>query len=306
MDMVLVARRGARASSPRSPASPSRGDLAGRTGAVPAVQCVRESVGAELPGRWRATDWLLSRRRLGPRRFVLPVLVPRGGVRVWGGTPSRLAYFAFEVTGIDSTATNLNPTSPTRAAILDTALRWLASVSTAALDRDHPDVNVTAPNGGVFSGPSIQLLWTATAYGAGVAISNFTLSFSEDGGVTWNPIVGLPGSARSYMWDVNALPNGPRYLVRIATQDDGTPSLGGSDVTDGTFSLASPGGDTEGPTLRTGTVRVSTRPPGTGYIAHFRGKAEDRTRHRTPKKAWERFRQIPRTNTRDTRIGLTG
>src|SRR3989442_10501380 len=171
------------------------------------------------------------------------------GQGAWGGTPSRLAYFAFEIPGIDSTATNLNPTSPTRAAILDAALRWLASVSTAALDRDHPDVNVTAPNGGVFSSPSIQLLWTATAYGAGVAISNFTLSFSEDGGVTWNPIVGLPGSARSYMWDVNTLPNGPRYPVLIATQDDGTPSLGGSDVTDGTFSLARPAGDTEGPTL---------------------------------------------------------
>src|SRR2546428_5052456 len=96
------------------------------------------------------------------------------GQGVWGGTPSRLAYFAFEITGIDSTATNLNPTSATRAAILDAALRWLASVPTAALDRHHPDLNVTAPNGGVFSGPSIQLLWTATAYGAGVAISNFT------------------------------------------------------------------------------------------------------------------------------------
>jgi len=226
------------------------------------------------------------------------------GQGVWGGTPSRLAYFAFEVTGIDSTATNLNPTSPTRAAILDTALRWLASVSTAALDRDHPDVNVTAPNGGVFSGPSIQLLWTATAYGAGVAISNFTLSFSEDGGVTWNPIVGLPGSARSYMWDVNALPNGPRYLVRIATQDDGTPSLGGSDVTDGTFSLARPGGDTEGPTLWAGSVRVSPRPPGTGYLATFRATADDRTRGGSAVAAAELFLQIAPPNPVDSGLGL--
>src|SRR5438445_12767849 len=85
------------------------------------------------------------------------------GQGTWGGTPSRLAYFAFEITGIDSTGTNLNPTSPTRAAILDAALRWLVSTSTAGLDRDHPDVNGTAPHGGFFSGQSLPITWPATA-----------------------------------------------------------------------------------------------------------------------------------------------
>src|SRR2546428_7611509 len=72
------------------------------------------------------------------------------GQGVWGGTPSRLAYFAFEITGIDTTATNLNPTSSTRAAILDSALRWLAGTSATGFDRDHPDGYITSPSRRVF------------------------------------------------------------------------------------------------------------------------------------------------------------
>src|SRR2546428_11201208 len=106
------------------------------------------------------------------------------------------------------------------------------------------------------------------------------------------------------MWDVNALPNGPRYLVRIATQDDGTPSLGGSDVTDGTCSLARPGGDTEGPTLWAGSVRVSPRPPGTGYLATFRATADDRTRGGSAVAAAGLFLQIAPPNPVDSGLGL--
>src|SRR3989454_2419340 len=98
------------------------------------------------------------------------------GQGVWGGTPSRLAYFAFEITGIDTTATNLNPTSSTRAAILDSALRWLVGTSTTGLDRDHPDVNITSPSGGIFTGVSIPITRTATPYGAGVPIPHFTVA----------------------------------------------------------------------------------------------------------------------------------
>src|SRR5207245_9880953 len=127
-----------------------------------------------------------------------------------------------------------------------TTLFRSVSTSTAGLDRDHPDVSVTAPNGGVFSGLSIPVTWTATAHGSGVAIANFTLSFSGDGGVTWNPITSLLGTARSYTWDVSALPNGPGYLVRIVTQDDGIASLGGSDIADGMFGILHPGGAEQG------------------------------------------------------------
>src|SRR5881396_2454410 len=73
MDLVRVACRGARAPSPRSPASASRRDLAGWIGAVPAVQRVRTSVGAKLPRWWRAPDRLLSRHRVGARELVVSI-----------------------------------------------------------------------------------------------------------------------------------------------------------------------------------------------------------------------------------------
>jgi len=275
-----------------------------------------DQLAPSVAGGTASTDWtdgLVQSPSQGPScaqnqpiglRWVSSSTNGTAGQGMWGGTPSRLAYFAFEITGIDSTGTNLNPTSPTRAAILDAALRWLVSTSTAGLDRDHPDVNVTAPNGGFFSGPSIPITWTATANGSGVGIANFTLSFSADGGVTWNPITSLLGSVRSYTWDVSALPNGARYLVRIATQDDGIPSLGGSDVSDGMFTIARPGGDPEGPILWAGSVRVGPRPPGTGYLATFRATADDRTRGGSTVAAAELFLQIAPPNPGDSGMGL--
>ena len=226
------------------------------------------------------------------------------GQGVWGGTPSRLAYFAFEITGIDTTATNLNPTSSTRAAILDSALRWLVGTSTTGLDRDHPDVNITSPSGGIFTGVSIPITWTATAYGAGVAIANFTLASSRDGGSTWNPIATVPGSARSSTWNVSGVPNGEPYLVRITTQDDGTPALSGSDVTDAAFAIARPGGDSEGPVLWAGSVRVDPQPPGAALPATFIGTADDRARGSSPLIAAELFLQTAPPTPGDTGTGL--
>src|SRR5437660_6564704 len=153
------------------------------------------------------------------------------GIGVWGGNRSRLAYFAFEVTSLDTTTTDLRPTSPTRAAILDAALRWLVSAASAGLDRDHPDVNITSPNGGVFTGPSLAVDWTAAAYGPGVGIANFTLEASADAGQTWTSVATLPGSVRSYTWNLGATTNGDRYRLRITPRDHGTPAPSAPDVT---------------------------------------------------------------------------
>jgi len=226
------------------------------------------------------------------------------GQGTWGGTPSRLAYFAFEITGIDSTATNLNPASPTRAAILDAALRWLVSTSPTGLDRDHPDVNLTSPTGGVFSGPSIPVTWTATGYGTGVGISNFTLDSSADGGLTWTPIAILPGSLRNYTWNIGAAPNGNRYQLRILAQDNGTPSLSSSDVTDASFTIARPGGDTEGPMLWAGSVHVAPRPPGAALLSTFNATADDRSRGGSAIGAAELFLQTTPPTAGDDGTGI--
>src|SRR3989442_16018815 len=60
-------------------------------GALPAVQCVRESVGAELP-RWRrAPDRVPSRRRVGAREPVISIR--EGGNRVVGPGPAQGGVF---------------------------------------------------------------------------------------------------------------------------------------------------------------------------------------------------------------------
>src|SRR5437867_521691 len=216
------------------------------------------------------------------------------GQGTWGGTPSRLAYLAFEITGIDSTTANLNPTSPTRAAILDAALRWLLSTSPTTLDRDHPDVNITSPKGGTFGGPSIAVTWSATAYGTGIGLSNFTLDSSADGGLTWTPIATLPGSARNYTLDLGTAPNGNRYFLRILARDDGTPSLASSDITDARFTIARPGGHTAGPLLWAGSVRIAPRPPGAALLSTVNATADDRYPGRSTIAAAELFLRTSR------------
>src|SRR5207253_5141517 len=199
------------------------------------------------------------------------------GIGVWGGNRSRLAYFAFEVTSLDTTTTDLRPTSPTRAAILDAALRWLVSAASSALDRDHPDVNITCPNGGVFAGPTLAVDWTAAAYGPGVGIANFTLDASSDAGQTWTSVATLPGSMRSYTWNLGGTSNSDRYRLRITARDDGTPALSATDVTYRTFTIERPNGDVEGPVLWAGSVRIAPLPPGAARLVTFSATAADRT-----------------------------
>jgi len=214
------------------------------------------------------------------------------GTGVWGGSQSRLAYFAFEITSLDTTTTDLRPASPTRAAILDAALRWLVSAASSALDRDHPDVNITSPNGGVFAGPTLAVDWTAAAYGPGVGIANFTLDASSDAGQTWTSVATLPGSMRSYTWNLGGTSNSDRYRLRITARDDGTPALSATDVTHRTFTIERPNGDVEGPVLWAGSVRIAPLPPGAALLVTFSATADDRTHGGSAIAAAELFLQV--------------
>ena len=196
------------------------------------------------------------------------------GVGAWGGTPSRLAYFAFEITSVDTNGTDLRPNSPVRAQILDNALRWLVGVSTSTLDRDHPSVNLTAPSGGTFAGPTITVNWTAAASGPGIALASFSLAYSPDDGQTWFPVGFFPGTARSASWSAAGLLNGDAYLLRLFAADNGTPSLTGEAVSNTTFAVERPGGDFLGPVIRAGSLRLGPDPPGAAALATFNATAD--------------------------------
>jgi hypothetical protein len=226
------------------------------------------------------------------------------GTGVWGGNRSRLAYFAFEITGIDTTSTDLRPTSPTRAAILDSALRWLVSGSSSTLDRDHPDVNITSPNGGIVRSPSLAIDWTAAAYGPGVGIADFVLETSPDGGQTWTRIGIVAGTSRSYTWNLGGVSNGDRYLIRITARDDGTPSLSASDTTKTAMTLARPSGDLAGPILWAGSIRVDPLPPGAALRVTLSATADDRSRGGSAIAAAELFLQMPQPLPSATGRGL--
>ena len=211
------------------------------------------------------------------------------GVGTWGGTPSRLEYVAFEITSVDTNATDLRPESSTRGAILDNALRWLVSLSTTALDRDHPAVALVLPSGGVFSGSSLTINWTATAYGPFIGLASFALAFSPDGGQTWAALATVAGGARDTTWSLAGIQNGDAYRIRIRAADNGTPSLTGESISNRTFAINRTGGDTLGPVVRAGSVRFSPSPPGAGALSRMNATADDTRSGDSPITAAELF-----------------
>ncbi|OGS46671.1 MAG: hypothetical protein A3K66_07900 [Euryarchaeota archaeon RBG_16_67_27] len=209
------------------------------------------------------------------------------GVGAWGGTPSRLAYFAFELTGVDVIGTDLNPGSAARAAVLDNALRWLVASAPNSLDRDHPDVRVTAPNGGTYAGPVLDVNWTASVTGG--TLGGFSLYASPDAGQTWSLLANLTGAARTYPWDLTGVGNGDAYVIRIVARDAGTPTLLGVDESDAPFSIRRAGGDAAGPRIWAGSVRLSPNPPGAAAPVTFVATADDREEGGSPIAAAELF-----------------
>ncbi len=197
------------------------------------------------------------------------------GVSAWGGTPSRLEYFAFELTSVDTNATDLRPNSTARAQILNNALRWLVGVSTSSLDRDHPTVSILAPAGGVVTSPSLTINWTANAFGPGIGLAFFTLYDSPDNGQTSYPLGSAVGTARSASWGLSGVLNGDAYRIRIVAADNGTPALTGEATSNVTFAINRTGGDFLGPVIWAGSLRLSPDPPGAAASVTFNATADD-------------------------------
>ncbi len=208
-------------------------------------------------------------------RWVSAAANGTAGSGSWGGTPSRLEYSAFELTSVDTNATDLRPGSTVRAQILDNALRWLVGESASALDRDHPAVAVVAPAGGTITTPSVTINWTANAFGPGIGLAFFTLYESPDDGQTWYPLGSAVGSARSATWDLAGVLNGDTYRIRIVAADNGTPALTGEATSNVTFAILRPGGDFLGPVVRAGSLQVAPDPPGAAGRVVFNATADD-------------------------------
>ena len=227
------------------------------------------------------------------------------GVGTWGGVPSRLEYSAFEITSVDTNATDLRPGSSTRAGILDNALRWLVGVSTTTLDREHPSVALVLPAGGVYTGASLPITWTATAYGPGVGLVFFALSYSPDDGQTWVPLSTVAGSVREVNWTLTGVLNGDAYRIRILAADNGTPSLTGQSIGNRTFAINRTGGDTLGPVIHAGAVRFSPSPPGAAALARMNATADDTRSGGSPIAAAELFwSAVPPTAANGTGVPL--
>jgi len=197
------------------------------------------------------------------------------GIGVWGGTPSRLEYSAFELTSVDTNDTDLRPNSTVRAQILDNALRWLVGVSPSALDRDHPTVALLAPGGGVYTGSDLRINWTANAFGPGIGLGGFTLYDSPDGGQTWSLLGAAGGTARSAIWNLTAVLNGNAYRIRVVAVDNGTPALTGEATGNATFTINRTRGDFLGPALEAGSLRLNPDPPGAAAEVTVNATADD-------------------------------
>jgi hypothetical protein len=163
---------------------------------------------------------------------------------VWGGTPTKVVTNCYEWAQINDAAA--------REDILDKTLVWL-------IGHDHPDVVVTAPNGGeVVTGNTVNVAWTETPYG-GTSIAARAIHYTSDGGATWTLVTASPG-ASPYAWDVSALPNSPNYRVRVSVSDDAAPALRGADASDADFTLDRSGGDARGPAVVAGSIDSDPNP----------------------------------------------
>lgn len=187
------------------------------------------------------------------------------GTGVWGGTPSKFTGSFWEWSNLISNST---VDEPVRAAVLNKTLVWL-------IGNDHPDVTVTYPKGGEsITSDTITVTWDTKAYG-GASIDKTSLYYSSNGGQAWNLISDSIGSATSYNWDISSLPNGNDYMVKVIVTDNGNPALSGSNVSDSSFTINRPGGDTLAPVTVAGTVSAEPIPAVQGNEIWYNATIDD-------------------------------
>jgi len=167
---------------------------------------------------------------------------------VWGGQPTKIAANFFEWANLNATT----PDDVTRTDILDKTLIWL-------IGHDHPDLTVTAPNGGeTFSSGPIPITWSEAAAN-GHSIASRAIFVSSNGGQSWGLVTNAPGPS-PYSWNPAGYPSSSRYRIRVQVTDDGLPALAGRDDSNADFTLTLPGGDLLGPIVVAGSIAVLPLP----------------------------------------------
>ena len=172
---------------------------------------------------------------------------------VWDGTNTRKVINCFEWTAVGG---GYVVETAIRSEVLDKGITWLLG------SHDHPDVSIIQPDGGeTIVTDTYNVQWDVTTYGAGVLSQE--MFYSPNAGDAWFPattVAPIGIADRDADWDVSALENGVNYLIKMVVTDDLAPYLVGSDESDAVFSINRPGGDTQGPVVQAGSIRVEPNP----------------------------------------------
>lgn len=161
------------------------------------------------------------------------ILISRDGGASWTILFSNTANDGFEPWTVTGPATNnalIRVESVTNSATSDTS-----DSSFRIVEPPHPSttVRVLRPNGGETLRANSRYLveWTVSST---VSITQTTIFFSADGGMSWRLVATLPGTARSYRWLVpNVLTD--TGLIKVVVTDSGGRTA--EDTSDTTFRI---------------------------------------------------------------------
>ncbi len=187
---------------------------------------------------------------------------------VWCGSRSRIVSMFFEFTGINYAAGI--PGNVQRTDILNKTIVWL-------LGRAPPIVSVSSPNGGeTIVSNSLPVQWS---HSAGLATQE--IWYSTDAGTSWDFVKAIaPGNTTDIVDISNTVlwPNGNRYLIRVVVLDAGSPALKAQDASNAVFTIRRPGGDSDGPVVRPGSLRVTPNPAKETLVVRFNATIDDTLR----------------------------
>jgi protocatechuate 3,4-dioxygenase beta subunit len=169
------------------------------------------------------------------------------GQGVWGGTPSKVVFESQELFRVDPDQHH----GTNRGNVFNATIVWL-------LGGYHPKVKITTPRSGETYSGTINVAWSAIAFG-GKSISKQTIYYSEDNGQTMKFLTTVPPGTFTYAWDTTKVNNSNMYCLKVVVEDSGKPPLSGSDMVC-KFTIANQGTDKIGPIVVPGSIMISPNP----------------------------------------------